>query len=114
MGMAYKGTTELSSDANPPRALFSGMWGARSTNVLPSSVGGQNLWLYNTTDGSSSLVGTTFFIDGLVLGMKEGDIIMGAGTTGSSVNVYVGVIGPVTTDGCGVASTGGMLGSSLS
>ena len=111
--MAYKGSTELSSDANPPRALFAGMWGNRSTNILPSSVGGQNLWLYNTTESSSDIRADTFFTDGNVLGMKQGDMIMGAATTGSSVSVYVGVIGPVTTDGCGIVSSGGMIGSSI-
>ena len=111
--MAYKGSTELSSDANPPRALFAGMWGNRSTNVLPSSVGGQNLWLYNTTESSSDLYGANFFSDGNVLGMKEGDLIMGAATTGSSVSVYIGVIGAVTTAGAAVVSSGGIIGSSI-
>ena len=112
--MAYKGSTSLSSDANPPRAMFAGMWGARSTNVLPSTLGGQNVWLYNTTDGSSATIDANWFVDGFFLGMKEGDLIMGAATTGSSVSFYAGVIGPVTTAGCNVNSTGAMVGSSLS
>ena len=109
--MAYKGSTAASSDANPPRALFAGMWGTRSTGILPSSVGGQNLWLYNTTESSTDLVDANFFSDGFYLGMKEGDMIMGAATTGSSVSVYMGVISAVTTDGCNIASSGGHVSS---
>jgi len=105
--MAYRGSTELSSVANPPRCLTAGMWGSRSTSVITStSILGQNLWLYNTTDGSTEMVSTTYFTDGFYLGMKEGDLIMGAIATGSSESVYLGVIGQVTTAGCGLASTG--------
>jgi hypothetical protein len=110
--MAYKGSTELSSVANPPRAVYGvNMWGSRSTTVLPSTVAGQNLWLYNTTDSASDLITANFFIDGFYLGMKQGDLIMGAMTTGSSVGVYLGVIGPVTTAGAAIASTGGQISS---
>lgn len=109
--MAYKGSTELSSDANPPRAIFAGMWGSRSTNVLPSTVGGQNLWLYNTTESSTDLLDSNFFTDAFYIGMKEGDIIMGAATTGSSVSFYAGVIGAVTTDGAVIASSGAHISS---
>lgn len=107
--MAYKGSTELSSVANPPRALVAGMWGIRSTTVLPSSVGGQNVWLYNTTDSSTDLVTAAWFTDGFYLGMRQGDLIMGSFTTGSSVSAYMGVIGAVTTAGCAIASSGGQI-----
>lgn len=107
--MAYKGSTELSSVANPPRALINGMAGSRSTNILPSSVGGQNVWIYNTTESCTDLVTAGFFTDGFYLGMKQGDLIMGTFTTGSSVSAYIGVIGAVTTSGCNIASSGGQI-----
>lgn len=107
--MAYKGSTELSSIANPPRCLTAGMWGKRSTTVLPSSVGGQNVWLYNTTESCTDLVAASFFTDAYYIGMKEGDIIMGSFTTGSSVSAYLGVIGAVTTAGAAIASSGGQI-----
>lgn len=107
--MAYKGSTELSSVANPPRAIIAGMWGIRSTTVLPSSVGGQNVWFYNTTDSSTDLVTANWFTDGFYLGMRQGDLIMGSFTTGSSVSAYMGVIGAVTTAGCAIASSGGQI-----
>jgi hypothetical protein len=111
--MAYSGSTELSSAANPPRCVYGGnMWGKRSTSLLSSSkVVGQNLWMYNTTDGTTEIVSNTYFTDGSYLGMREGDLIMGAICTGTSATMYVGVIGPVTTDGCGIASTNGFVSS---
>ena len=111
--MAYKGSTELSSASNPPRAVYgANMFGKRSTTILTSSqVVGQNLWMYNTTDGTTEMITTTYFTDGYYLGMKEGDLIMGSICTGSSVSVYLGVIGPVTTAGCGIASSGSHLSS---
>ena len=107
--MAYKGSTELASDANPPRCLTAGMWGKRSTTVLPSSVGGQNVWLYNTTESCTDLVASNFFTDALRLGMRQGDLIMGTFTTGSTVSAYMGVIGAVTSDGANIASSGGQI-----
>lgn len=107
--MAYKGSTELSSIANPPRCLTAGMWGVRSTTVLPSSVGGQNLWLYNTTESATDLVTANFFLDAAFIGMRQGDIIMGAATTGSSLAFYAGVIGAVTTLGAAIASSGAQI-----
>lgn len=107
--MAYAGSTAASSIANPPRCLTAGMWGARSTGCLPSSVHGQNVWLYNTTDSSTDLCTANWFSDGKVLGMHEGDLIMGAFTTGSSAAAYIGIIGAVTTAGCAIASSGGQI-----
>jgi hypothetical protein len=108
--MAYSGSTAASSVANPPRCLFAGMWGQRSTSVIGSSkVRGQNVWLYNTTDSCTDLVTASYFSDGFYLGMKEGDLILGSFTTGSTVSAYLGVIGPVTTAGCAIASSGGQI-----
>jgi hypothetical protein len=52
-----------------------------------------------------------FFSDAYYLGMKQGDIVMGCQATGSSVGVYMGVLGAVTTAGAALASTGGILSS---
>jgi hypothetical protein len=70
--MAYKGSTELSSVANPPRCITAGMWGKRSTTVLPSSVGGQNLWLYNTTESCTDIVTANFFTRRVLPGHAPG------------------------------------------
>ena len=108
--MAYRGTTELSSVANPPRCITAGMWGARSSDAVGSSaLVGQNVWLYNTTDSSTDLVTANYFTDAKQLGMKRGDIIMGAFTTGSSMAFYAGVIGAVSSDGAAIASSGAQI-----
>ena len=111
--MAYIGSTAGSSVANPPRCLSNAFWGERSTTVFSSTtVNGQNLWMYNSTESSSDFITTTtYFTDAFYIGMKQGDLIMGACDTGSSVSVFVGVIGAVTTAGAGIASTGGCLSS---
>ena len=110
--MAYQGSTELSSKQNPPRNVGVNMWGQRSTSVISSSkVRGQGLWLYNTTDSASELTSANYFVDAYYLGMKPGDLVMGACDTGSSLMVYLGVLGAVTTDGAAIASTGGLLSS---
>lgn len=111
--MAYSGTTAASTAANPPRCVSAaGIWGDRSTSVLSSSkVVGQQLWLYNTTDGSTEIISNTYFTDGFYIGMKEGDLVFGSICTGTSATMYGGVIGPVTTAGCGIASTNGYISS---
>ena len=111
--MAYKGTTELSSVQNPPRNLTAAnIWGQRSTSVISSSkIRGQGVWLYNTTDGATEMTSAAYFLDAYYIGMKPGDLIMGAIDTGSSLSVYVGVIGAVTTAGAAIASSGGLLSS---
>lgn len=107
--MAYKGSTELASVANPPRAITAGMFSPRSTTVLPSSVGGQNVWFYNTTESCTDIVTANFFTDAFYLGMKQGDLVMGAFTTGSTVSAYMGVMGAVTTAGGAFASSGAQI-----
>lgn len=108
--MAYKGTTELSSVANPPRCLTAGLWGSRAADVIGSTtIRGQNVWLYNTTDSCTDLVTANWFTDAQKLGMKEGDLIFGTFTTGSSVSAYMGVIGGVSTAGAAIASSGGQI-----
>lgn len=111
--MAYKGSTELSSNANPPRAIAgANMWGQRSTSLVTSSkIRGQNVWLYNSTDSSTDFITANWFTDAFYIGMRQGDLIMGSIDTGSSVSVYLGVIGAVTTAGGAIASSGGHLSS---
>lgn len=111
--MAYQGTTELSSLQNPPRCVSgANMWGKRSTSILTSSkIVGQNLWLYNTTDGATQMTSAAYFIDAFYIGMRPGDLVMGAIDTGSSLSVYMGVMGAVTTAGGAIASSGGLLSS---
>ena len=111
--MAYKGSTELSSAQNPPRNVAgTNLWGRRSTSLLTSSkIRGQGLWLYNTTDGATELTSAAYFLDAYYIGMREGDLVMGSIDTGSSVSVYLGVMGAVTSAGGALASSGGFMSS---
>lgn len=99
--MAYYGSTQLSSLANPPVQLARGIGG--NANTLGSSVGGTALWLYSSsnsaTEASSGTNSGTFFTDAYYLGMKSGDVMMMVCSTGSSVGFAIGVIGGVSTGG---------------
>jgi hypothetical protein len=110
--MAYQGTTHATP--NPPMAYPApGLWGARSTNIVTSTnIVGQQLWRYNTTDATTAIIGTSiYFTDAKGLGMKEGDIVFGSIDTGTSVHMYAGIIGVVSTGGAGIASTNGYISS---
>jgi hypothetical protein len=84
--MAYSGTTAASSAANPPVLLARPMAHVSTTNAdlfystaatSPATFrGGNGLWIYQSSDPTSTIVGTTtYFTDGLRLGMKNGDVI---------------------------------------
>jgi hypothetical protein len=109
--MAYSGTTAASSVANPPIQIARGIGGGVNTS---STIGnGSGLWFYNSTNGTTELQSSTFFTDGYYIGMKAGDAIIFTGSTGSSGYVGVGQIGTVSTNGCGIASTGASMTSTF-
>ena len=107
--MTYSGATAASSLANPPMRIAGGLGGV--SEISTASGGGRGVWLYNSSHSSSQLTDTAFFTDAYYLGMKAGDIVMGCQATGSSIGVYMGVLGTVTTAGAALASTGGILSS---
>jgi hypothetical protein len=82
--MAYYGTTQLSSIANPPIQLAKGMGGLANTTA--SSIGGTGLWLYSSsnsaTEASSGTNSGTFFTDAYYLGFSIG-VIGGVSTAGA-------------------------------
>jgi hypothetical protein len=101
--MAYKGTTAGSSvgGANPPQFLFRGMSaGANLASTLtPIGIG---LWVFGSTDTSSSPFTSNYFTDAKQLGMRQGDIVFCVGmtsTVASSQVLMIGTVGAVTTDG---------------
>jgi len=126
--MAYLGSTQASSLANPPRLLigsgtFSGNNGSTvlSTGV-PSdgarsayNVQGGNVWLYTSSHGSTELMASNFFTDAKYIGMRPGDLLLGMQwtTAGSSMVVYMGGIATVSTAGAAL-STGGTITSTFS
>ena len=101
--MAYVGTTAASSVANPPILIARGLAGG----ILGSSVQGTGLWFYSTTDLSSVLSTGSYFTDGLFLGMRVGDVVIGAagGSIGSTAQfAYQGLIMTATTAGCALST----------
>lgn len=123
--MSYSGTTAASSVANPPRQLVApfGMNPAQtgSTQYLSTQGstaannpnapggGGGGLWYYASTNLTTDLTAANFFSDGFYLGMRAGDMVMGAQFTslGSSVITFVGAVVSVSTSGASL-STGSL------
>ena len=104
--MAYLGSTQLSSVANPPVLLFgtqgmdqriAGSTGFFLNNAWKNSGStgtyqegrafGGNMWGYWTTDNTTAVCATGYFSDAGPLGVRPGDVIMavGLGSTGSTV-----------------------------
>ncbi len=108
--MTYAGSTAASSLANPPMRVAGGLCGVSEQSTATG--GGRGIWLYNSSHQTTGeMLGANFFTDAFYLGMKQGDIIMGAICTGSSVSVYMAAIGAVTTAGAALASSGAILSS---
>jgi hypothetical protein len=108
--MTYRGTTAASTLTNPPLAMYAPALGGINRNTT-EAYAGRRVWLYSSTHGTTELLSTVFFTDGFYMGMKQGDVMIGISNTGSSVAVFMGVIGPVSTAGAGLASSGGYISS---
>lgn len=107
--MAYLGSTQLSSLQNAPILLVRGMGQISSSvgDLLYSTVntsaaksnaqialgGGTGLWYYQSSDPSTTVVGTVnYFTDGQQLGMRNGDIMfLLAPSSGGSTTVLLGI-----------------------
>ena len=131
--MAYLGSTQASSVANPPvqiagamgagpdaritggsTLLFTGNnYQQSSTATVRSGLGsGQNMWYYTTTDLSSAPWDGSYFTDGGPLGMKPGDIVaivQHNSTVMTSYYLRFAVVGYVTTGGTAVLSTNSLI-----
>lgn len=127
--MAYLGSTELSSVANPP-TMIAGILGASpdvriagGTTLLafnnfnnastltgrPGQNAGGRLWSYFTTDVTTAVLGSGYFTDAALLGMRPFDVVMitACGTSNSSASVLrFAHVWSITTAGAAVLSTG--------
>jgi hypothetical protein len=113
--MAYYGTTASSSLVNPPRCITNtiGQLGSAtglSTTQNTQRQQGGNVWYYTSTNKTTDIFVSNFFTDGKTLGMRPGDILMGAqySSAGSSVVLTLGVVTGVSTSGA-TLSTGASL-----
>lgn len=128
--MSYYGATQSSSLANPPRQLIAPFANnpaiAGSTQYLSTQGstaannpnapggGGGGLWYYASTNLTTDLTAANFFSDGFYLGMRAGDVVIGAqfSSLGSSVTTFQGAIQSVSTAGASL-STGSLMTSTF-
>ena len=99
--MAYKGSTELSSVANPPIKIAGGFGGGTNVGSTTTPIG-VSLWFHGTTDTSTGPFVANYFTDGKALGMKQGDVMIVSAlnsTVSSSQVLYIGIVGAVSTAG---------------
>jgi len=113
--MPYSGSTAGSTLTNPPIQLVRGVGGPIVNNGSTRGTG-TGLWFYTSTmsatEASSGTNSGTFFTDAYYLGMKNGDVIIMVGSTGSTVGITMGVIQGVSTSGA-YLSTGSMISSTF-
>tara|TARA_R110000868_G_C10490248_1_gene730150 strand:- start:83 stop:496 length:414 start_codon:yes stop_codon:yes gene_type:complete len=130
--MAYLGSTQLSSIANPPVLMFgtggidqripgtgttgstiyvNNAWrnqGSTITYQEGRAFGGQ-MWAYWTTDNTTAVTSTAgYFTDAGPLGMRPGDVVMivGCGSTvGSSIVLRFAAVTGITTGGTAYMSS---------
>lgn len=119
--MAYLGSTQATSLANPPRCLVSGFAGQPKSTQLSTAVPsdgvrsaynsqGGSIWLYASSHGSTEVMDTNFFTDAQKIGIRPGDVLLGYQwtTLGSSIVMYMGAFKSVSTAGANL-STGGTI-----
>lgn len=120
--MAYFGSTQLSSVANPPRLLvspfatnqalvgstefLSTQGSTAANNPNGAGGGGGGIWAYSSTNATTDVTASNFFSDGFYLGMRAGDFVMGQSFTslGSSVITFTGSVVSVSTAGASLSS----------
>ena len=124
--MAYYGsgyTTVASSLQNPPRQrvapfatnapvagstayMLSNVATAAQANNAGAGQGG-GLWIYNSSNLTTDIVAANFFSDGFYLGMRPGDIVMGAQvatSAGTTLVTFMGAILSVSTAGASLST----------
>jgi len=121
--MSYQGTTAASSVSNPPVKVWGGFLGRGANTTQISSgyvtdvskdgagLGARSWWWYASSAGSTEVFNSNYFTDALKLGMRQGDILVCSGNTGSSGYFIIGQLSSVTTNGAALASSGAFLSS---
>ena len=110
--MSYSGSTAASSVANPPINITQGPLasvGSTATGIIAGTVGGKQggrVWFYSSTNPSTAVEAANFFSDGLNLGMRPGDFVIGNyySSAGSSMVTYMFSVKTVSTSGASVSA----------
>lgn len=95
MTMTYYGTTAATTAANPPVRLTGGIGMISYPGDLTTSARGTQVWFYSSTNVPADMSAAGTFVDGVRLGMKNGDILMGVmngGATSTDAYTYVGAL----------------------
>lgn len=132
--MAYQGSTAASSVSNPPVNLVQGLSAggfstAVSTSInlgstqigstlfsLPGRAIGNSVWFYASTDGTTTVLGSSYFSDGFKLGMRCGDLLFGvfsSSQNSTTQNFYIGIVGNVSSTSGGADLSTGAFGSAF-
>jgi hypothetical protein len=109
--MSYSGATAASSLANPPVLMAAAIGG--KVNTTSTGGNGMQWWGYNSTHTSTEALAANFFTDAKNLGMRKGDLVFMQSCTGTTVNLVIGVLGAVSSDGAAIASTGAIITSTF-
>ena len=132
--MAYLGSTQLSSVANPPIKVFEAEgpspdgritdgstslytlnnygFGLTTGTATPGRGFGQQVWLYHTTDTSCGIVADDYFTDAGELGMRPGDIVFNviqSGTLGTSQYLRIQLVTGISSASNAGMSTAGII-----
>lgn len=113
--MSYSGSTATSP--NPPRVMVPTMGFNAAANSTSVSKRSGNIWFYNTSDSSTSLMNAGYFTDGKQLGMQVGDVLMALTWSTESSTGHVTVFGALVTTNSTAGwnlSTGGTMTSTFS
>lgn len=113
--MSYSGST--ASSPNPPRLLVPAMSGPLAANSTSIARRGSQLWIYNTSDGTTALENAAYFTDGKNLGMQLGDMLMGLAWSTESSTGHISFLGALVTTNSTAGwnlSTGGTITSTFS
>ena len=132
--MAYLGSTQLSSLANPPLLLVGGKsvdqripgsgttgstiymnnaWGASTSVYAEGRAFGGQLWGYWSTDNTTAITASGYFTDAGPLGMRPGDLILAVGSTGGAGTVITRLltVQSISTAGAAALSTAPIAGT---
>lgn len=112
--MAYNGST--ASSPNPPRLLVPAMSGPLAMSSTSIARRGSQLWIYNSSDGTTVWENAGYFTDGKALGMQLGDILMGLSWSTESSTGHITVYGALVTTNSTAGwnlSTGGTMTSTF-
>lgn len=132
--MAYLGSTQLSSVANPPVLIMGGRaidpripgtgttgstiymtnaWQASTSVYAEGRAFGGQVWGYWSTDNTTAVAGAGYFTDAGPLGMRPGDLIMSvgwAGVTGTMITRLL-TVQSISTAGAATLSTAPIAGT---